>query len=260
MRFWRRIFGHQQHARRPTAAGVFGPPTQPSPSSSAGDPTRCSAEGGCSAFGAPSFPALTRRHPRGTAACGDPAWFQILQAHLGAVQSNDKAIGLFREGRLDDAIVTLQSGLQTNTHYATGYSNLGFLYLRKGGLDQATACLLRALEADPRHPDAPNHLVDVLHGLIEELVQIGFNEGFLALYPGAPFDHYHRHRRAREIGKLIVTIGAKGVVKVKGHPLRPMQLVQLAMSSVQQQMCDHRHAVNLALAWEGLDPADRFHQ
>jgi len=170
----------------------------------------------------------------------------MLRAHVRAVLANDRAVRLFREGRLGEAIAMLQRGLEANPPYATGYSNLGFLYLCQGQLDQATACLLHALEVDPRHPDAPDHLVDVLRGLIDELMQIGFNEGFLALHPGAHFDHHHRHLRAQEIGKLIATIGAGGVLKVTGRPIQTMQLLQLVIYRVQQQLCDHRQAVNLA--------------
>jgi len=209
------------------------------------------SDGNCPASVPSSIPS-TRRH--GTAEVhGEPAWFQMLRAHVRAVLANDRAVRLFREGRLGEAIATLQRGLEANPPYATGYSNLGFLYLCQGQLDQATACLLHALEVDPRHPDAPDHLVDVLRGLIDELVQIGFNEGFLALHPGAHFDHHHRHLRAREIGKLIATIGARGVLKVTGRPIQTMELLQLVIYRVQQQLCDHRQAVNLALAWEELE-------
>src|SRR5687767_394866 len=91
-----------------------------------------------------------------------PQWFQVLQAHVVAVQSNDRAVRFFRKGRLDDAIAELRRGLEISPQYATGHSNLGFLHLRKGQFEQAVACLLQALEVDPQHQDAPDHLVDVL--------------------------------------------------------------------------------------------------
>ena len=108
----------------------------------------------------------------------------MLQAHVTAVQANDTAVRLFRAGRLDDAIAELRRGLAANPYYATGYSNLGFLYLRQAGLEQAVECLLRALEVDPEHQDAPAHLCDVLLALIDELAQIGLTDGFLATQPG----------------------------------------------------------------------------
>jgi tetratricopeptide (TPR) repeat protein len=114
---------------------------------------------------------------------------------------------LFREDRLDDVIPELRRGLEGNPQHATGYSNLGFLYLRKGQLEQAVECLLHALEVDPQHQVAPDHLFDVLRALIDELVQIGLTDGFLSTRPAGKFDEYNRHMRAREIGHLIVKIG-----------------------------------------------------
>jgi tetratricopeptide (TPR) repeat protein len=124
-----------------------------------------------------------RRDPV-TSVTDAPGWFAVLQAHVTAVQANDTAVRLFREGRLDDAIAELRRGLEANPSYATGYSNLGFLYLRQAGLEHAVECLLRALEVDPEHQDAPDHLCDVLLALIDELAQIGLTDGFLATQPG----------------------------------------------------------------------------
>jgi outer membrane receptor for monomeric catechols len=119
----------------------------------------------------------------------------------------DSEMRLFREGRLDDAIAELRRGLEVNPQHATGYSNLGFLYLRQGQLEQAVECLLHALEVDPQHQVAPDHLFDVLRALIDELVQIALTDGFLSTRPAGKFDEYNRHTRAREIGHLIVKIG-----------------------------------------------------
>jgi tetratricopeptide (TPR) repeat protein len=182
----------------------------------------------------------------------DPAWFAILQAHVTAVQANNAAVRLFREGQLDEAIATLQGGLAANLPYATGYSNLGFLYLRKGQLDQAVACLLHALEVDPRHKDAPEHLVDLLSALIDELVRIGFSDGFLALQPGGTFDDHNRHIRTREIGALLAKIGESGVFTVHGRALESAQLLAIIVHHVQQKMRYHNHSFSLKFVWEDL--------
>jgi tetratricopeptide (TPR) repeat protein len=126
-----------------------------------------------------------------------PEWFAALQAHVTALQSNERAVQWFRQGRLNEAIGELRRGVEANPQYATGYSNLGFLYLRKGQLDRAVRCLLRALEVDPYHRDAPDHLVDVLSALIDELVRIGCSDGFLSTQPDGTFDDRNRHTRAR---------------------------------------------------------------
>jgi tetratricopeptide (TPR) repeat protein len=187
----------------------------------------------------------------------DAAWFTILQAHVTAVQANDTAVRLCREGQLDEAIAALQGGLAANSPYATGYSNLGFLYLRKGQLDQAVECLLHALEVDPRHKDAPEHLVDVLSALIDELVRIGFSDGFLALQPGGTFDDHNRHIRTRELGALLAKIGASGVFTVNGRALESVQLLAIIARNVQQKMRYHHHSFSLKCVWEGLGEAAR---
>jgi tetratricopeptide (TPR) repeat protein len=181
-----------------------------------------------------------------------PEWFVVLQAHVTAVQSNDRAVRLFREGRLDDAIAELRRALAVNPHYATGYSNLGFLYLRKGQLDQAVECLLQALEVDPQHKDAPDHLIDVLIALIDELVHIGYGDGFLATQPGEKFDDSNGHIRTREIGALIAKIGDSGVFNMHGGALQSAQLMAVVINHVQRKMGYHRHATTLALAWDGI--------
>jgi tetratricopeptide (TPR) repeat protein len=181
-----------------------------------------------------------------------PEWFVVLQAHVTAVQSNDRAVRLFREGRLDDAIAELRRALAVNPHYATGYSNLGFLYLRNGQLDQAVECLLQALEVDPQHKDAPDHLFDVLSALIDELVQIGYGDGFLAMPPGEKFDDNNRYVRTREVGALIAKMGERGVFNTRGRVLESIQLMALVMNHVQKKMGYHRHATTLTLAWDGI--------
>jgi tetratricopeptide (TPR) repeat protein len=181
-----------------------------------------------------------------------PQWFKALQAHVIAVQSNDRAVRLFREGRLDDAIAELQWGLEVSPHYATGHSNLGFLHLRRGQVDQAVVCLLRALEVDPHHQDAPDHLFDVLSALIDELVRIGRGDGFLSMQPGGKFDDANRHARARAIGALIARIGRRGIFKTGGRPLASSLFMEIVIKNVAQKIADPRHAVSLKSAWSGL--------
>jgi TPR repeat len=181
-----------------------------------------------------------------------PEWFAVLQAHVTAVQANDMAVRLFREGRLDAAIAELRRGLEANPRYATGHSNLGFLYLRQAAFEQAVESLLRALEVDPNHQDAPDHLCDVLLVLIDELAHIGLTEGFLATQPGRKFDEYNRHIRTRDIGVLIAKIGKRGVFKADGRPLETDLLMELVINAVRQKMGSRNTWVNLRYAWQGI--------
>jgi tetratricopeptide (TPR) repeat protein len=182
----------------------------------------------------------------------DPTWFTVLQAHVTAVQANDTAVRLFREGQLDAAIAELRRGLEANPHYATGYSNLGFLYLRRTELEQAVECLLRALELDPAHQDAPGHLCDVLLALIDELTGIGLTDGFLSTWPGGNFDEHNRHLRTRDIGGLIARIGERGVVKADGRVLGADLLMGIVINAVQKRMRANKPSTGLQFAWQGI--------
>jgi TPR repeat len=181
-----------------------------------------------------------------------PEWFAVVQAHVTAVQANDTAVRLFREGRLDEAIAELRRGLAANPCYATGYSNLGFLYLCQARLEDAVDCLLRALEVDPEHRDAPDHLCDVLLAFINELAQIGVTDGFLATQPGGKFDAYNRHIRTRDLGVLIAKIGKREVFKADGRALKSDLLMELVINAVQKKMGAHRSSSGLPFAWQGI--------
>jgi tetratricopeptide (TPR) repeat protein len=188
----------------------------------------------------------------GTVLADSPEWFMVLQAHVTAVLSNDRAVQLFRAGRLDAAIAELHRGLKANPQYATGHSNLGFLYLRQGQLDHAVASLLRALAVDPHHKDAPDHLVDVLGAFVDELVQIGFTDGFLSTQPGGRFDDYNRHIRTREIGTLIAAIGQRRIFEAAGKALASDLLLGIVISNVEKKMDYHSNAACLKFAWDGI--------
>jgi TPR repeat len=182
----------------------------------------------------------------------DPTWFTALQAHVTVVQANDTAVRLFRDGKLDDAIAELRRGLEANPHYATGYSNLGFLYLRRTELEQAVECLLRELDLDPVHQDAPARLCDVLLALIDELTGIGLTDGFLSTRPGGNFDEYNRHLRTRDIGALIARIGKRGVVKADGRILGANLLMEIVINAVQKRMRANKPSTGLQFAWQGI--------
>ena len=188
-----------------------------------------------------------------TSQADTPEWFAVLQAHVAAVRANDTAVRLFREGQLDDAIAELRCGLSVNPHYATGYSNLGFLYVRKGQLELAVECLLRALELEPQHNDAADHLFDVLRAFIDELVLIALTEGFLSAQPEAEaFDEYNRHRRTRDIGLLIAKIGQRRILTVEDSVLDHDLLLRIVVTDVQKRMDCCRNSITLPFAWQGI--------
>jgi hypothetical protein len=125
--------------------------------------------------------------------------------------------------------------------------------MRQGKVESAVECLLRALELDSTHQDAPNHLCDVLVALIDELSEIGLTDGFLTIQPGAKFDEYNRHIRTREIGALLVMMGKREVFKADGRALPTESLLQLVMNAVERKMGTTRPASNLRFAWQAID-------
>jgi tetratricopeptide (TPR) repeat protein len=253
MSFWRKILGERSPANQPsdTRAGpdVAAASALPSPTTRVAPANTCLA---CRR----AFDELSTCCPRcgstGTVAADSPEWFVALQAHVAAVLSNDRAVQLFRAGDLAAAVAELQNGLKANPQYATGHSNLGFLYLRQGQLDRAVASLLRALTVDPHHKDAADHLVDVLSALIDELVRIGFTDGFLSTRPGGQFDDHNRHLRTREIGTLIAAIGQKRVFEARGRVLVSDLLLGIVISRVEKRMGYHSNSACLKFAWDGI--------
>lgn len=254
MSLWNKMFGKKDFIAHPAVGRAALPAMvgQPPPSL----PARGSPTHACLACQGKFDPRRTLcpacRDPD-TSLADAPEWFTRLQAHVTAVQANDTAVQLFRAGRLDDAIAELRRGLAAKPRYATGYSNLGFLYLRQAGLEHAVECLLRALEVDPEHQDAPDHLCDVLLALIDELAQIGLTDGFLATQPGGKFDAYNRHIRTRDIGVLIAKIGKRGVFKADRRVLETDLLMELVINAVQRKMGAHRASTGLPFAWQGID-------
>jgi Tetratricopeptide repeat len=252
LNLWNRMFGQKDSAAPSAVASAPGPVTagQLAPRLTGGTPSPA------------CFACREHFNPLGTLCptCRDPdmsrvdgpTWFTALQAHVTAVQANDTAVRLFREGKLDDAIAELRRGLEANPHYATGYSNLGFLYLRRAELEQAVECLLRALELDPVHQDAPGHLWDVLMALIDELTGIGLTDGFLSTQPGGNFDEYNRHIRTRDIGALIAKVGKRGVVRADGRVLGADLLMEIVIDTVQKRMRAHKPSTGLQFAWQGI--------
>ena len=253
MSLWHRMFGKKDSITPPAVACVPRPAMasqSPSPQLTSGSLTHTGLA--CAENFDPLQALCPARRDPVTGVADAPEWFAVLQAHVTAVQANDTAVRLFREGRLDEAIVELRRGLKANPYYATGYSNLGFLYLRQAGLEHAVECLLRALEVDPEHQDAPDHLCDVLLAFIDELAQIGLTDGFLATQPGGKFDEYNRHIRTRDIGLLIAKIGKRGVFKADGRALESDLLMELVINAVQKKMGAHRPSSSLPFAWQGI--------
>lgn len=109
MRFWHNIFGRHASPGDATTRGASQPATATvSPLQATGSP-RIACLACRQTFDAPlaSCPACgsSQAMPEEV-----PEWFAALQAHVTALHANERAVQLFRQGRLNEAITELRRG------------------------------------------------------------------------------------------------------------------------------------------------------
>jgi HEAT repeat protein len=184
---------------------------------------------------------------------------------------------LFLQGRYVEAELEFKKAIEINSMNATAHSNIGNIYMTKRRPKDAIPWLEKALELNPYlegvsdaltearktcemvetsviHPsvenanaerrcevDLPIEIKDArsVEALINELIQIGRNEGFLSLKPGDKFNADCRHTRAREIGERLNEDGGKKLMQKTSY------LVTDVLGSD-----PGRH---LEAAWNGID-------
>jgi len=91
----------------------------------------------------------------------DPGGFTITQPVSAANDARDDyetAVRLLRESRYEPAIKLLVQVTERAPEATAAYIDLGMAYASTGDLDHAEASLRKALELNPRHPDALNEL------------------------------------------------------------------------------------------------------
>jgi tetratricopeptide (TPR) repeat protein len=75
---------------------------------------------------------------------------------------NNLGMALGQQGRMDEAIIQFQQAVQFNPDYAEGHNNLGIVLLDKGKADEAISQYQKALEIKPDFAAAHNNLGDAL--------------------------------------------------------------------------------------------------
>jgi tetratricopeptide (TPR) repeat protein len=86
---------------------------------------------------------------------------------------NNLGAALSGKGQVDEAIACLQKAVQLRPDLAEAYNNLGNALLRKGQLDEAITQLRKAVQIQPENPRARNNLGNALLqvGQMDEAIQ-----------------------------------------------------------------------------------------
>jgi tetratricopeptide (TPR) repeat protein len=90
-----------------------------------------------------------------------PAGFTITETarpKIGLRSDFDDARAALAAGQHDRAIELFTAIADAESHFAAPHINLGIAHREAGNLEEAEAALLRALEANPRHPVAHNEI------------------------------------------------------------------------------------------------------
>lgn len=86
-------------------------------------------------------------------------WAAVAQAASSeAIKRNNFGAELSKQGRLEEAVVELQSAIQADPGYATAHLNLAYAYDRLGRADEAIAAYQKAIALDPKSAAAFNNL------------------------------------------------------------------------------------------------------
>lgn len=105
-------------------------------------------------------------------------------ANLGQMLS--EAVGLHRQGRLDDAERLYSRVLKVERHQFDALHLLGMLNHQRGKTGEAYRLLNAALKAQPRSTEALSNLALVLHALKRDDEALASLDKALALAPGSP--------------------------------------------------------------------------
>lgn len=80
---------------------------------------------------------------------------------------------LFQNGQIDEALIEYQKSVEINPNFPGSQFNLGSAFLQKGQVDEAIIYFQKALEINPNYPEAYNSLGFALYkkGRVDEAIE-----------------------------------------------------------------------------------------
>jgi hypothetical protein len=243
MSFWSNLFGGGSSRKAPTARRPQQHPSRPRPPASTGGSP---ATRTCTDCGA-AFPQSTTFCPR----CGK-TFGSTNPAPARPGESIAKAVQLYNEGKVEEAVEEAKRLIELNPKHATAHGSLGYFLLEERRFDEAVDPMLRALELNPNSKETALHLRDVIDAYAEELIGIASTDGFVSEQGGENFDEQRRHRRTRQIGETLARIGDSGVFGESGEKYTSEKLMTKVHSEVQVRMSFRPETNALRPAWEGI--------
>lgn len=243
MSFWSNLFGGGGSRKATTARRPQQRPSGQRPQASAGN---APATRTCTDCGA-TFAQSTTFCPR----CGK-TFGSSKPAPTKPGESITKAVQLYNEGKVEDALAEAKRLIELNPKHATAHGSLGYFLLQERRFDEAVEPMLRALELNPSSKETALHLRDVIDAYAEELIGICSTDGFVSEQLGEKFDENRRHRRTREIGATLARIGDSGVFGESGEKYTSEKLMTKVFNEVQVRMSFRAETNALRPAWEGI--------
>jgi hypothetical protein len=253
MNLWDMLFGGGGNNRRgkPSGARRTNAPQRPQRAAAGATAIASAQSRTCADCGA-TFPQSTGFCPRCGKVFGGGATSPSRPATIRPGESVAKAVQLYNESKVEEAIVEVKRLIEANPKHATAYGSLGYFLLQERRFDEAVEPMLRALELNPDSKETALHLRDVIDAYAEELIGICAADGFVSEQGGGKFDENRRHRRAREIGATLARVGDSGVFGESGDKYTSDKLMAKVMSEVQVRMSFRPETNALRQAWEGI--------
>lgn len=122
----------------------------------------------------------------------------------------------------------------------------------EGRPDEAVEQLSTLRLAEYDHDEIQNLALEVVYLYIDELVQIGSTDGFLASKPGGKYNSEKRHIRARVIGEMISKIAESVPIRSDTEVVSSVSLMGMTINEVQKRLGYGSGSSELRWAWHGV--------